>query len=84
MAASLLRSRAFVTTAVLNMSFLWVIAGGYDTLVPLFVREGLGMSTAAIGGVFAIAVDRVWEDIETALTKAKTGSARRRVAAGGS
>ena len=35
-------------------------------------------------GVFAIAVDRVWEDIETALTKAKTGSARRRVAAGGS
>jgi DNA-binding transcriptional MerR regulator len=35
-------------------------------------------------GVFAIAVDRVWEDVESALTKAKTGSARRRVAAGGS
>jgi DNA-binding transcriptional MerR regulator len=35
-------------------------------------------------GVFAIAVDRVWEDVESALTKTKTGSARRRVAAGGS
>jgi DNA-binding transcriptional MerR regulator len=34
-------------------------------------------------GVFAIAVDRVWEDVENALTKAKRGSGRRRVAAGG-
>jgi DNA-binding transcriptional MerR regulator len=34
-------------------------------------------------GVFAIAVDRVWEDIENALTKAKRGSGRRRAAAGG-
>ena len=34
-------------------------------------------------GVFAIAVDRVWEDVETALTKAKRGSAKRRVATGG-
>jgi len=56
MAASLLRSRAFVTTAVLNMSFLWVIAGGYDTLVPLFGRSVLGMSTVAIGVVLAVGV----------------------------
>jgi DNA-binding transcriptional MerR regulator len=34
-------------------------------------------------GVFAIAVDRVWQDMESA-TKTKTGSGRRRVAAGGS
>ena len=34
-------------------------------------------------GVFAIAVDRVWEDVENALIKAKRGSGRRRVAAGG-
>ena len=54
--ASLLRSRAFVTTAVLNMSFLWVIAGGYDTLVPLFGRSVLGMSTVAIGVVLAVGV----------------------------
>jgi DNA-binding transcriptional MerR regulator len=35
-------------------------------------------------GVFAIAVDRVWEDVESELTRTKTGSARRRVATGGS
>jgi DNA-binding transcriptional MerR regulator len=33
-------------------------------------------------GVFAIAVDRVWEDVENALTKSQRG-ARRRAAAGG-
>jgi DNA-binding transcriptional MerR regulator len=35
-------------------------------------------------GVFAIALDRVWEDVENALTKAKRGSGKRRAAAGGS
>ena len=34
-------------------------------------------------GVFAIALDRVWEDVESALTKAKRGSGKRRAAAGG-
>jgi DNA-binding transcriptional MerR regulator len=34
-------------------------------------------------GVFAIAVDRVWEDMESA-TRTKAGSGRRRAAAGGS
>jgi MFS family permease len=52
----LLRSRIFVTTIVLNMSFFWVIAGGYDTLVPLFGREGLDMSTVGIGVALAMAV----------------------------
>jgi DNA-binding transcriptional MerR regulator len=34
-------------------------------------------------GVFAIAVDRVWEDVERDLTKATRSSGRRRAAAGG-
>jgi DNA-binding transcriptional MerR regulator len=34
-------------------------------------------------GVFAIALDRVWEDVENALTKAKRGSGRHRAAVGG-
>jgi DNA-binding transcriptional MerR regulator len=34
-------------------------------------------------GVFAIAVDRVWEDVENAVAKARRGSGKRRVAAGG-
>jgi MFS family permease len=54
--AELLRDRAFVTVILLNMVFFWVVAGGYDTLVPLFGKEALGMSTVGIGGVFAIAV----------------------------
>jgi len=53
---ALVRNPTFFTVLVLNMAFYWVVAGGYDTLVPLFGREGLGMSTVAIGGVFAIAV----------------------------
>jgi MFS family permease len=52
----LLAMPAFVTVIVLNMAFFWVVAGGYDTLVPLFAREGLGMSTVGVGGIFAIVV----------------------------
>src|SRR5438132_400523 len=53
---ALLRNPTFLTVLVLNMAFYWVVAGGYDTLVTLFGKEGLGMSTVGIGGVFAIAV----------------------------
>ncbi len=35
-------------------------------------------------GVFAIAVDRVWDDVEVAVAKRAGGSSRRRAAAGGS
>jgi len=34
-------------------------------------------------GVFAIAVDRVWEDVERDLTKSARGTGKRRAAAGG-
>jgi MFS family permease len=54
--AALLRDRTFITVVALNMAFFWVVAGGYDTLVPLFGKEALGMSTVGVGGVFAIAV----------------------------
>jgi MFS family permease len=53
---ALLRSRPFVLVLILNFTFFWVVAGGYDTMLPLFAREGLGMSTVAVGAVFAIAV----------------------------
>ena len=52
----LLFSRTFVAIVVLNMAFFWVIAGGYDTLVPLFGQSGLHMSTVGIGAVLAVAV----------------------------
>ena len=53
---ALFRSRAFVLVLALNFTFFWVVAGGYDTMLPLFAREGLDMSTVAVGAVFAIAV----------------------------
>jgi DHA1 family multidrug resistance protein-like MFS transporter len=52
----LLTSRTFLAVIVLNMAFFWVIAGGYDTLVPLFGQSGLHMSTVGIGAVLAGAV----------------------------
>ncbi len=52
----LLRNRAFVTTIFLNMAYFWVVAGGYDTLVPLFGQEHLGMTKVAIGLAFSAAL----------------------------
>jgi MFS family permease len=54
--ASLMKQRAFVTVVILNMVFFWVVAGAYDTLVPLFAREGLGMSTVGVGALFGVIV----------------------------
>lgn len=52
----LLRRREFVTTIMLNLAYLSVVAGVLDTLVPLFGRDHLHMSTLAIGGVYAAAI----------------------------
>jgi DHA1 family multidrug resistance protein-like MFS transporter len=52
----LLRRRAFVTTIFLNLVYLWMIAAVFQTLIPLFAREGLRMSPGAIGTVFSVAL----------------------------
>jgi MFS family permease len=54
--SALLRDRAFLAVVAVNMAFFWVVAGGYDTLVPLFAKERLGLSPVGVGGVFAIVV----------------------------
>jgi MFS family permease len=54
--ADLLKIPGFVTVLALNFAYVWVIAAVYDTLVPLFGNEELGMSEALIGTVFAVAV----------------------------
>jgi MFS transporter, DHA1 family, multidrug resistance protein len=53
---SLFRTPAFLTVLVLNLAFSWLITGVYDTLVPLFAKEGLGVSTIGVGAIFAMAV----------------------------
>jgi DHA1 family multidrug resistance protein-like MFS transporter len=53
---ALLRTPAFLTVLVLNLAFSWLVTGVYDTLVPLYAKEGLGVSTIAVGAIFAMAV----------------------------
>jgi MFS family permease len=52
----LLRRPGFVTVLVLNMAFFWVVAGAYDTLIPLFANEGLGLSAQGVGVMFTVIV----------------------------
>ncbi|MGH2735195.1 MAG: MFS transporter [Actinomycetota bacterium] len=52
----MLRVPGFVTTLVLNMTYLWIVAAIFNTLVPLFASDELGMSTGAIGAMFAVGI----------------------------
>jgi MFS family permease len=52
----MLRVPGFLTTLFLNLTYLWFVAAIFNTLVPLFASDELGMSTGAIGTMFAVAV----------------------------
>jgi DHA1 family multidrug resistance protein-like MFS transporter len=52
----LLGRREFLAAMALNFAYLWMIAGVFDTLVPLFGNERLGMSPQGIGFVVALAL----------------------------
>jgi MFS transporter, DHA1 family, multidrug resistance protein len=54
--AELLRLPSFITVVFLNLAYLWFVTAVFDTLIPLFGSDELGMSTAAIGALFAVAV----------------------------
>ena len=49
------RTSGFLMVNVTNLAYLWMIAAVVDTLVPLFARDALGMSTIGIGIVLAVA-----------------------------
>lgn len=55
-AAHLLRRREFLTAIFLNFAYLWMIGATFDTLIPLFASDALGMSTVGIGVVVAVAL----------------------------
>jgi MFS family permease len=52
----LLRVPGLLPVLATNFAYLWMVAVVFDTLVPLFGHDALGMSTAGIGVVFAIAL----------------------------
>ncbi len=51
-----LRRPGLLTVAVANLAYMWMVAAVFDTLVPLFGKDELAMSTAAIGVVFAVSL----------------------------
>jgi MFS transporter, DHA1 family, multidrug resistance protein len=54
--AQLLRTPGLVPVVVTNFAYLWMVAVVFDTLVPLFASDVLGLSTVGIGVVFAVAL----------------------------
>lgn len=52
----LLRTPGLLTVAAANLAYMWMVAAVFDTLVPLFAQDELGMSTVGIGVVFAVAL----------------------------
>jgi MFS family permease len=52
----ILRIPGFMTVVVTNLAYLWVVAAVFDTLVPLFAKDELAMSTVGIGVIFAVAL----------------------------
>jgi MFS transporter, DHA1 family, multidrug resistance protein len=54
--ARLLRTPGLVPVVVTNFAYLWMVAVVFDTLVPLFASDVLGLSTVGIGAVFAVAL----------------------------
>lgn len=52
----LLRLPGFRTTLFLSLAYLWMVATIFNTLLPLFATDELGMSPSAIGLMFAVGV----------------------------
>jgi len=50
----LLRTPGFRTVMLLNLAYMWMVAAVFDTLVPFFAKDELGVSTVGIGVLFAI------------------------------
>jgi MFS family permease len=53
---SLVRLPGFVTVMLTNLAYLWMVAAVFETLIPLFASDALGMSRSATGIVIGIAL----------------------------
>jgi MFS transporter, DHA1 family, multidrug resistance protein len=54
--ARLLRTPGLVPVVVTNFAYLWMVAVVFDTMVPLFAADVLGVSTIGIGVLVAVAL----------------------------
>jgi MFS transporter, DHA1 family, multidrug resistance protein len=55
-ARDLLKVPGFITTLFVNLTYLWIVAAIFNTLIPLFANQELAMSPGAIGAMFAVGV----------------------------
>lgn len=53
---SMLRLPGFMTAMLINLAYLWMVGAVFNTLLSLFAKDELGLSTAAIGVLFSITV----------------------------
>ena len=54
--ARVARTPGFGMVMATNLAYLWMVAAIFDTLLPLFARDSLQMSTLGIGIVFSVAL----------------------------
>jgi len=50
------RQSGFFTALFLNFVYLWMVGAVYNTLLTLFARDALNVTTVGIGALFALAV----------------------------
>lgn len=53
---SLLRTRGFFMVMLVQFSYMFMVTAIFDTLMPLFAKEGLGMTEAGVGFLFGVAI----------------------------
>ena len=53
---SLTKVPGFMTALFINLTYLWMVGAFFNTLLSLFASDELGVSTAGIGALFALAV----------------------------
>ena len=53
---SMLALPGFMTAMAINLAYLWMVGAVFNTLLSLFARDELGISTAGIGVLFSLTV----------------------------
>lgn len=53
---SIFRTRGFFMVMLVQFSYMFMVTAVFDTLMPLFAKEGLGMTEAGVGFLFGVAI----------------------------
>ena len=53
---SIFKTRGFFMVMLVQFSYMFMVTAIFDTLMPLFAKEGLGMTEAGVGFLFGVAI----------------------------